>query len=74
MRQLSAIIEAWLKNGVRGVYDVHARGYLVLGLIGGAALSTRGAGDPWIVRSIVWGIVLLVLSATVFAAWTHRGP
>jgi|GEM_PF-5527600 len=74
MRQLSAIIEAWLKNGVRSLYDVHARAYLILGLIAGSALSIQGNDDPWVVRSSVWGIVLLVLSATVFAAWSKRQP
>lgn len=71
MRQLRAIIEAWLKHGVRSLYDVHARGYLILGTIAWAA-SSRSNADPWITRSVVWGIVLLVLSATVFAVVSKR--
>lgn len=67
MRQLRAIIEAWLKHGARSLYDVHVRGYLILGTIAWAALGSSPNADPWITRSIVWGIVLLVLSATVFA-------
>jgi membrane protein DedA with SNARE-associated domain len=74
MRHLRAIIEAWLKHGVRSLYDVHARGYLILGLIAGTALAIQGNDDPWIVRSSVWGIILLVLSATILAALRRREP
>lgn len=74
MRHLRAIIEAWFKHGVRSLYDVHARGYLILGLIAGTALVVQGNDDPWIVRSSVWGIVLLVLSATFVAARRKREP
>lgn len=73
MRHLRAIIEAWLKNRVWSVYDAHGRAYLVLGGIAWAALGD-GATDPWVVRSSVWGVVLLALSATAFAAWTRRAP
>lgn len=65
-------LETWLKHRTRSVYDVHARGYLVLGALGWHATDAQGSPDPWILRSVVWGIVLLVLSATIYDAWIKR--
>src|SRR5829696_4532280 len=59
MRDLGAMLDSWLKHRVRSVYDVHARGYLVLGVLGWRAMSAPGSADPWILRSVVWGIVIL---------------
>lgn len=69
MREIRAIIEAWLKHRVRGLHDVHTRGYLVLGVLG---LRAQGSADPWILRSVVWGIVILILSATIHDARTRQ--
>lgn len=69
MREISATIQTWLKHRVRSLYDVHTRGYLVLGVLG---LRAQASADPWILRSVVWGIVILVLSATIYDAWTKR--
>lgn len=68
MREIKGIIEAWLKHRVRSLYDVHARGYLVLGVLGWRA---QGEADEWIARSIVAAIVVLVLSATLYEAWSR---
>ena len=69
MREIRAIIEAWLKHRVRSLYDVHTRGYLVLGALGWGA---QGSADPWILRSVVGGIVILILTATIYDARTRQ--
>ncbi|MBW3572369.1 MAG: hypothetical protein KY467_14805 [Gemmatimonadetes bacterium] len=72
MAGLGTLVEAWLRHRARSLYDVHVRGYLVLGLLGWHAMGARGSADPWILRSVVWGIVALVLSATLYEGWSRR--
>jgi hypothetical protein len=72
MRQLRGVIEAWLKHRVWSVYDAHGRAYLILGGIACVALRVEGDPDPWVARSSVWGIVLLVFSATVLACLSSK--
>lgn len=68
MREIRAIIEAWLKHRVRSLYDVHARGYLVLGVLG---VRAQDGSDQWIARSVVVAIVVLILSATLYEGWSR---
>ncbi|HEX6371277.1 MAG TPA: hypothetical protein VF006_20330 [Longimicrobium sp.] len=72
MRNAWGMIEELLRQRARSLYDVHVSGYAVLGLLGWNATSAQGSADPWVLRSVVWGIVILLLSATVYEARSKR--
>ena len=72
MGEIRGVVEAWLKHRPRSLYDLYARAYLILGLLGYHVVSEGGRMDRWIIGSIIWGIILLLVVATGFEVWIKR--
>lgn len=72
MGEITGVVAAWVKHRPRSMYDLHARAYLVLGLLGYQVLKADGGADRWIIGSIIWGIILLIIVATLFEVWAQR--